>query len=203
MVLGLPRGGVPVAYEVAVALAAPLDVLVVRKLRAPDQPELGLGAVTDGDHPEAILNDEVLAALRVPEAYLRREIAAQLGEVRRRQTRLRSGRPAVPLGGRAVILVDDGVATGGTVRAAVRGIRRAGPQTVVVAVPVAPADAVRQLRAVADVVVCLLVPEDFVAVGQFYDDFREVTDDEVAALLERAARRPAAQGGSLGLGDEA
>jgi len=202
VVLGLPRGGVPVAYEVALALEAPLDVLVVRKLRAPEQPELGLGAVTDGDHPEAILNEQIVGALRVPEAYLRREIAAQLAEVRRRQARFRGGRPAIPLAGRTAIVVDDGVATGGTVRAAIRGLRRASPRTVVLAVPVAAADAVPGLEAAADAVVCLAAPEDFTAVGQYYDDFREISDAEVIACLERAARRAARSDGSFGLRSE-
>lgn len=198
VVLGLPRGGVPVAYEVALALDAPLDVLVVRKLRAPQQPELGLGAVTDGDHPETVLNEEILGALVVPEAYLRREIAAQLAEVRRRQARFRGGRPGVPVADRTVIVVDDGVATGGTVRVAIRGLRRSRPRAVVLAVAVAAPDAVPALRAAADEVVCLATPDDFASVGQFYDDFGQTTDAEVMALLERAARRPAAARGMLG-----
>ena len=188
LVLGLPRGGVVVAAEVARGLGAALDVLVVRKLGAPGHSELGIGAVTAGEPPLALLNDDLVRELRVSDAYLQRETAAQLDEARRRQARLRAGRPAPSLGGRHVIVVDDGIATGGTVRAALRAVRRAEAARIVLAVPVAPPDAVAALRAEADEVVCLESPADFTAVGRCYDDFRQTTDDEVVALLASARR---------------
>ncbi len=186
VVLALPRGGVPVGYEIARALAAPLDVIVVRKLGAPDEPELGLGAVVDGDHPESVLNEEVVEALKISPEYLDNEIRIQLREIQRRQQIYRKGRAAPRLADRTVIVVDDGIATGGTIRAALRGVRRAGPARLILAAPVAPSEAVQSLRAEADDVVCLETPSDFDAIGQFYADFRQVSDDEVVALLERA-----------------
>lgn len=186
LVVGLPRGGVVVAAEVARALAAPLDVLVVRKLGAPGHPELGIGAVADGEHPTALLNEDVVHALRVSGEYLAAETAAQLAEVRRRQALLRAGRPAVSLAGRVVVVVDDGIATGGTVRAALRAVRRAGAARIVLAVPVAPADAIATLAREVDRIVCLETPPGFSAVGRCYEDFRQTTDDEVVALLAAA-----------------
>ncbi|HXR35634.1 MAG TPA: phosphoribosyltransferase [Candidatus Binataceae bacterium] len=186
VVLALPRGGVPVGYEIARALGAPLDVIVVRKLGAPDEPELGLGAVVDGDHPESVLNEEVVEALKISPEYLDNEIRIQLREIQRRQQIYRKGRPAPQLADRTVIVVDDGIATGGTIRAALRGVRRARPARLILAAPVAPSEAVQSLRAEADDVVCLETRADFDAIGQFYADFRQVSDDEVVALLERA-----------------
>ena len=183
VVLGLPRGGVVVAAEVARALAAPLDVVVVRKIGAPGRPELGLGAVADGDEPLALVNDELIASLRVPGEYLRQETARQLMEVRRRQSLLRNGRPAIALHDRTAIVVDDGIATGGSMRAALRMVRRAAPSRIVMAVPVAPPETLTELAPDADEIVCLVTPPDFVAVGRFYWDFRQTTDDEVIALL--------------------
>jgi len=183
VVLGLPRGGVVVAAEVARALAAPLDVVVVRKIGAPGRPELGLGAVADGDEPLALVNDELIASLRVPGEHLRQETARQLMEVRRRQSLLRNGRPAIVLHDRTAIVVDDGIATGGSMRAALRMVRRASPRKVVLAVPVAPPETLAELAPDADEIVCLVTPPDFVAVGRFYWDFRQTTDDEVIALL--------------------
>src|SRR5438309_1940920 len=142
VVLALPRGGVPVGYEIARALEAPLDVIVVRKLGAPGEPELGVGAVVDGDHPQTVLNEEVVEALAVSPEYLANEIQAQLAEIRRRQEIYRKGRPAPQLAGRTVIVVDDGIATGGTVRAALRGVRRAAPAKLVLVTPVAPLETV-------------------------------------------------------------
>jgi putative phosphoribosyl transferase len=188
VVLGLPRGGVVVAAEVARALDAPLDVLVVRKIGAPGHAELGIGAVTDGDEPRAILNDDVVRALGVSQAYLEREIDAQLAEVRRRQEQFRGGRPGVEVVGRTVIIVDDGIATGGTVRAALRAVRRLRPRQVVLAVPVAPPDVIAALADEADEIVCLAMPDPFHAVGQFYANFRQTTDEEVIALLAGARR---------------
>jgi len=183
VVLGLPRGGVVVAAEVARALGAPLDVVVVRKIGAPGRPELGLGAVADGDEPLALVNDGLIASLQVSGEHLRDETARQLMEVRRRQSLLRQGRRAIDLHDRTAIVVDDGIATGGSMRAALRMVRRSSPRTLVLAVPVAPPETMAELARDADEIVCLVTPPDFVAVGRFYWDFRQTTDDEVIALL--------------------
>jgi putative phosphoribosyl transferase len=197
VVLALPRGGVPVGYEVASALGAPLDVLVVRKLGAPGQSELGIGAVVDGEHPERVLNEEVVRLLDVPDEYLRQEIARQLQEIRRQQVAYRGGHEAVSVADRTAILVDDGLATGGSMRAAIRGVRRARPRHIVLAVPVAPPDTIASLRSEVDDVVCLSTPELFGAVGNFYEDFSQTSDAEVVELLAAARRPLAAPGGSL------
>jgi putative phosphoribosyl transferase len=186
VVFALPRGGVVVGYEVARALGAPLDVLVVRKLGAPGQPELGVGALVDGDSPEAILNPEVVRLAGVTREYLDAEVARQLEEIHRREARYRQGRPRLPVAGRTAVVVDDGIATGGSVRAALRGLGRARPVRLVLAVPVAPRDTVEALRAEVDEVVCLETPEPFLAVGYHYGDFAQTTDEEVVTLLERA-----------------
>lgn len=188
VVLGIPRGGVPVALEVARALNAPLDVIVVRKLGAPAEPELGIGAIVDGDQPETILNRESISYLRVPQDYLDREIKTQLQEIHRRQQAYRGGRPRLELEGRTAIIVDDGIATGGSMLAALRGVRRARPRSIVLAVPVGPADTIEELRREADDVVCLSTPALFWAIGQFYRDFHQLTDEEVVRMLESARR---------------
>ena len=192
VVLALPRGGVPVGYEVAMVLDAPLDVIVVRKLGAPGQPELGIGAVVDGDHPQSVLNEDVLQMLEVSEEYLKGEVALELQEIRRRQERYRGGRPPEPIAGRTAIIIDDGIATGGSIRAAIRGVRRLSPQRVVLAVPVAPPDTIESLRPEVDDLVCLSMPVFFHAVGQFYEDFRQTSDEEVIQLLDDARQRPVA-----------
>jgi putative phosphoribosyl transferase len=190
VVLGVPRGGVPVASEVAARLAAPLDVVIVRKLGAPAQPELAIGALVDGDHPEEVLNPDLIELAQVPRSYVEREAARQLVEIRRREALYRPGSPPLQLRGRTVIVVDDGIATGASIRAALRAVRRAAPERLVLAVPVAPPDTVASLRSEVDDLVCLHSPEDFAAVGQFYDDFSQTTDDDVIRLLN-AARRSA------------
>ncbi len=188
-VLAIPRGGVVVAYEVAVALDAPLDVIVPRKLRAPYNPELAVGAVAhDGS---VYLDDDLVRSLRIAEDYLRDETASQLEEIRRRMRLYRGDRPMPTLAGHAAVVIDDGIATGSTMIAALRATRAMGPATVVSAIPVAPSDGLNRLRPEADAVCCLLTPEFFYAVGQFYDDFDQTTDDEVTELLHRrAAARP-------------
>jgi putative phosphoribosyl transferase len=183
VVVGIPRGGVPVAKQIAEALSAPLDVIVVRKLGAPDQPELGIGAVVDGDHPGAIYNQDIIEHLGIPNEYIEAEISRQLKEVKRREIAYRGGRPKIPVTGRTVILVDDGIATGSSVRAALRGIRRQKPKRLILATPVAPRESIEALRGDADEVICLESPEHFFAVGQFYRDFRQVSDDQVKAML--------------------
>jgi putative phosphoribosyl transferase len=185
VVLGIPRGGVPVAKEVADALNAPLDVIVVRKLGAPGQPELGIGAVVDGDHPRAIFNQDIIEHLGVSDEYVEAEIARQLIEVNRRESAYRGGRARIPLAGKTVIVVDDGIATGSSVRAALRGVRRQKPKRLILATPVAPAESIEALRSDADEIICLETPEDFFAVGQFYRDFRQVSDDEVKEILKK------------------
>ncbi len=186
VVLGLPRGGVVVAAEVALALDAPLDGLVVRKLGAPQQPELAIGAVTDGDHPQRILNDQVIALVGVSDEYLQRETAAQLDEVKRRQALYRGGRSAVTIREQTVIVVDDGIATGATVRAGIRSLRQTKVKQIVLAVPVAPPQTAELLRAEVDELICLATPDTFAAVGAFYQDFRQTTDAAVIQVLERS-----------------
>jgi len=182
-VLAIPRGGVLVGYEVAVALRAPLDVVVPRKLRAPGNPELAIGAVA---HDGSVYLDEALvAALRVTDDYLQAEIAEQSVEVKRRMLLYRGDRPPPSLSGMVAVVVDDGIATGSTMIAALRAVRAMRPAWLVVAIPVAPADGVHRLHAEADDVVCLHRPPVFYAVGQFYENFAQTTDEEVVALLRR------------------
>jgi len=186
VVLGLPRGGVPVAFEVASALHAPLDVIVVRKLGVPFQPELGMGAV--GEDGVVVLNDDVVRLARVGAEEIARIEARERAEIERRAQRFRVGRPRVDVTGRTVVIVDDGIATGGTARAALQVARAHGAGRVVLAVPVGAPDTLEAMRAEADEVVCLDAPQGFFAVGQWYDDFTQTTDDQVVSLLAEAAR---------------
>jgi putative phosphoribosyl transferase len=187
VVLGLPRGGVPVAAEVARALGAPLDVLVVRKLGCPWQPELAVGAIGEGGI--RIVEDRILAEVGLDADELERLTSRETRELERRLRRFRGDRPPLDLQGRTVIVVDDGIATGATARAGLEVARRRGAATVVLAVPVAPPVAVRELAEVADEVVCLHQPDAFWAVGQFYADFSQTPDAEVARLLAADARQ--------------
>jgi putative phosphoribosyl transferase len=184
VVLGLPRGGVPVAYEVAQALGAPLDVLVVRKLGCPGQPELGLGALGEGG--VRLLNYELIREAGVSPRQLEAVIRAESVELDRRVARYRGRLPAVDLAERTVLLVDDGLATGFTARAATEVARARKASRVVLAVPAAPLETVAELAEVADEVVCLETPEDFTGVGGCYEDFSQTQDEEVRALLTAA-----------------
>ena len=195
VVLGLPRGGVVVAAEIAAAIEAPLDVLVVRKLGAPSQPELAIGAVTNGDRPQAIYNEGVIRSLHVSADYLQTEIARQTAEVVRRQALYRGGRPGERLVDRTVVVVDDGVATGATVRAGIQALRRVPVGRIVLAVAVAPRETAVILTEEADELIVLDAPGVFSAVGSFYGDFRQVTDEEVIALLENQASRVSPRSG--------
>jgi putative phosphoribosyl transferase len=187
VVVGLPRGGVPVAAEIAAALGAPLDIVLVRKVGAPHRPELAVGAV--GEDGVTVRNESVLADLGLSWADVDDVVARERAEIEHRATSVRPG-PRPSLDGRTVILADDGIATGATVIAAIRVIRRLGARRIVLAVPVAPADTVERLRDIADEVVCGLTPRRFLAVGQWYDDFRQVSDDEVRELLGTSAQDP-------------
>jgi putative phosphoribosyl transferase len=186
VVLALPRGGVPVAFEVAKALRAPLDLVFVRKIGAPGHAEFGLGAVVDGAHPQVVLNEEAIGYLDVPPGYVEEETQRQLKEIERRREHYLAGRRPVDVEGRVAIVVDDGIATGGTVRAALKGLSHARPARLILAVPVAPADTMEGLRGAADEVVCLMTPEPFYAVGEHYDDFHQTSDCEVITLLDEA-----------------
>lgn len=184
LVLGLPRGGVPVGAKIAQALAADLDVIVARKLGSPISAELAIGAVTaDG---ERFLNDGLISELGVSDGYLRAVTEQGLAEARKRETQLRGGRPAPRVAGRIVILVDDGLATGATMRAALRSVKRQRPARLVVAVPVGSVEACAALRSEADEIVCLQQPEPFGAVGTYYRDFMQTTDSEVRQALGQA-----------------
>ena len=186
VVLALPRGGVPVAYEVARALGAPLDVFVVRKLGVPGHEELAMGAVATGG--VRVLNDQVVGALGIPPSVIEAVAAWQQQELARRERLYRGDRPPPDVRGRTVILVDDGLATGSTMRAALAALRRQQPARLVVAVPTAAPETCDELRAEADDVVCATTPEPFHSVGLWYEDFSQTTDEEVRELLERAAR---------------
>ncbi len=183
IVLALPRGGVPVAYEVARALRAPLDVLLVRKIGAPGHPELGIGAVVDGADPQIVLNEDIVRIVRPSEAYIAAEAAREREELERRRLVYRDGKPAPDLAGRTVIVVDDGIATGGTARAVLKALNRTGAGRIVLAMPVAPRETVQLLQKDADEIVCLAMPEPFAAVGLHYRDFGQTTDEEVVSLL--------------------
>ncbi len=185
VVLALPRGGVPVAYEVARALGAPLDVFLVRKLGVPGQEEVAMGAVATGG--VRVLNDSIVRSLGIPREVIDAVTARELEELAHRERLYRGDRPPVDVRGRTVILVDDGLATGATMVAAVRALRQRGPARIVVAVPIAPPETCAALRAEADDVVCTMTPEPFRAVGVWYQDFSQTTDDEVRALLARSA----------------
>jgi predicted phosphoribosyltransferase len=181
VVLALPRGGVPVGHQVARQLGVGLDVFVVRKLGLPGHPEFAMGAIASGD--VRVLNEDVVTSYRVPAAAIEAVAREERAELERREQAYRGGRPLSPVEGRTVILVDDGLATGSTMRAAVLAVRRLGPARVVVAAPVGSWQACRDLREIADDVVCPLVPEPFHAVGLWYGDFSQTTDDEVRRLV--------------------
>jgi predicted phosphoribosyltransferase len=182
IVLAVPRGGVVVGYEVAKALGVPLDVIVTKKIGAPDNPELAIGAVAeDGTF---ILDEDLVRRLFVPEEYIGEEVERQRQEIQRRLVRYRGNVPYPSLKNREVIVVDDGVATGSTLKAALRLVRNKGAKTVTVAVPVGPSDTVGELEKLADRVVCLQTPEPFYAIGQFYVDFAQTSDEEVTKLLK-------------------
>ncbi|MCH7601128.1 MAG: phosphoribosyltransferase [Planctomycetes bacterium] len=186
LIFGLPRGGVVIAAQVAAALCAPLDVLVVRKLGAPGRPELALGAITVGDDPHLTLNQDLIDLISVSDEYLQMEMDTQREEVKRRNDRYRQGRPALSVEGRTTIIIDDGIATGATVLAGIMGLKDRKPGRLVLAVPVAASDSLEKLSQYVDEVVCLHAPDDFMSVGVFYSDFHQTTDDQVMELLERS-----------------
>jgi putative phosphoribosyl transferase len=189
LVLALPRGGVPVAFEVARALHADLDVFLVRKLGLPGHEELAFGAIASGG--VRVLNRELIEELHVPEDLISRVTALEEEELKRREHLYRQNRPPLALRDRTVVLVDDGLATGASMMAGVRALRPHNPRRIVVAVPVAAPETYEQFRREADEIICPATPEPFVAVGGWYDDFSQVTDNEVRKLLEQAARKPA------------
>ena len=183
IVLGLPRGGVPVAHEVAASLGLPLDVFVVRKLGVPGYEELAMGAIASGN--VLVLNDDVMRALPNAEAILQAVRAREKVELQRREIRYRQGRAAPDLQGRVVILVDDGLATGATMRAAAAALRRQGVGKIVVAVPVGAPETCHEIQSVADETICGIMPAFFHGVGQFYEDFSQTSDEEVRELLAK------------------
>lgn len=187
VVYALPRGGVPVAAPIAAALCAPLDLLMVRKLGVPWQPELAAGSIVDGEHPDLILNEDIVRAAGLSPAAMKGLADAELKEIERRRAVYLPGRAAVPAQGKTAILVDDGIATGASMRAAIAAVRRRSPLRIVVAVPVASRETVEALSAIVEDVICLITPADFRAVGYHYDDFHQLDDREVISLLARAA----------------
>jgi predicted phosphoribosyltransferase len=185
LVLALPRGGVPVGAEVAAALHAPLDLILVRKIGVPFQPELAMGAVVDGCDPLVVRNEEVIRRAGIKQTEFDAVCRAELAELERRRRRYVEDGKMLEVAGTTAIVVDDGIATGATTRAALRATRMRGPKRLVLAVPLAPADTLAEMRAEADDIVCLETPEDFGAIGFYYDDFRPVPDQEVIDLLAR------------------
>jgi putative phosphoribosyl transferase len=185
VILALPRGGVPVAAEVATALKAPLDLILVRKIGVPTHPELAMGAVVDGSEPIIVRNEDVIALADIAESDFKAVCDSELAEIERRRRRYLGNRPRAPITGRTAIVIDDGVATGATTRAALRATRARQPRRLVLAVPVAPTDNLAALRADADDVICLEDHELFGAIGFYYWDFRQVLDEEVIKILEQ------------------
>jgi putative phosphoribosyl transferase len=186
VVLALPRGGVPVGLEIASALHAPLDLLLVRKIGVPGHPELAAGAVIDGARPRTVINDDVVRMAGMSKSDIAKIAEAELAKIERRRRLWLSDRTHVPISGRSAIIVDDGIATGASARVALQAVRANGAARVILAIPVAPAETADMLRAECDEVVCLATPEDFMAVGTYYQDFHQVDDEEVQELLHRA-----------------
>ena len=189
IVLALPRGGVPVGFEIARALGAPLDLVLVRKIGVPWQPELALGAVTDGDDPEVFIDRRLATELMIPEDYLAEETARQMAELERRRLVYRAGRAPLDIAGRSVIVVDDGIATGATMRVALQATLRRNPSWLVLATPVAAPNTLDSLQAEVDEVVSVETPIGLGAIGFYYRDFHQVSDAEVTEILGRAAEQ--------------
>ncbi len=185
VILALPRGGVPVAAEVAAALHAPLDLVLVRKIGVPIQPELAMGAVVDGGAPIIVRNEDVIKLADIDEADFKAICDSELAEIERRRQRYLGSRERVDVGGRTAIVIDDGIATGATTRAALRATRMRNPKKLVLAVPVAPTDSLAELRSDADEIVCLEDYEIFGAIGLYYKNFTQVADEEVIEMLKR------------------
>lgn len=189
VVLALPRGGVPVGFEIAQALGAPLDLVLVRKIGVPWQPELALGAVTDGDDPSVFIDRDLSSELAIPEDYITEETELQIEELERRKRAYRAGRAPLDIAGRAAIVVDDGIATGATMRVALQAARRRNPSWLVLAAPVAAPDTIARLRPETDEVVCVETPAGLGSIGFYYRDFHQISDAEVTDILARA-RQP-------------
>ena len=187
VILALPRGGVTVAAEVARSLGAPLDIVLVRKIGAPGHPELAVGSVVDGGVPIIVRDPELLRLTGTSQRAFEEICTRELAEVERRRKLYLGARAPLPLEGRTAIVIDDGLATGNTMRAALQAARQRGPAELVMAVPVAPADTIARFRDAADRVICLATPDPFAAVGQFYADFAQTSDQDVVALLDRFA----------------
>lgn len=191
VVLALPRGGVPVAVEIARVLHAPLDLVLVRKIGLPWQPELAVAAVVDGGAPEIVVNDDIARLARISRTAIEASAEEELAEIERRRSVYLGGRPRVPLEGRTLVVVDDGIATGASVRAAIAALRRKQPRKLVLAVPVAPAETIAELQHLVDEIICMSTPEPFHAIAHSYADFHQVPDEEVIRLLDLAAADPA------------
>ncbi|WP_417622481.1 phosphoribosyltransferase [Parasphingorhabdus sp.] len=184
VILALPRGGVPVAYEVAKALDAELDLLMVRKIGAPGWPEYGMGAVIDGANPQLVMNEDIVRQIAPSPEYIRNEVQRQLAEIERRRKIYCGDRKPVDLADRTIIIVDDGIATGGTVKAALKGVQENRPRRTILAVPVAPRSTLAELESQCDEIICLHVPVDFGAVGAFYQNFNQTEDSEIISLMD-------------------
>lgn len=187
IVLAIPRGGVPVGKEVAERIGAPLDLVITRKIGAPWQPELAVGAVSQ--EGEIITNPELVTMLKISGDYLREESARQVEEIRKRMNKYRGDRPYPRLAGKTVVIVDDGIATGATIKAAVKSVKRMNAAEVILAAPVGPPDTVRELSKIADRVVCLSTPEGFEAIGEFYSQFEQVEDETVRRIMRGVSAR--------------
>ena len=187
-VIGLLRGGIPVAYEIAVILKSPLDVALVRKIGAPNQEELAIGAVVDGKSPKVYLNEPLISHINIPSGYLERMEKIKLKEIREREKIYRRGAEKIDVSGKTAIIVDDGIATGASAMAVIEAVKDEKPAKIIVAVPVIAADTMRELRKVVDKVVVLSAPEKFYAVGEFYEDFSQTTDEEVLYLLQKSKK---------------
>jgi putative phosphoribosyl transferase len=194
VILALPRGGVPVAAEICSATGAPLDIVLARKIGAPHQPELAIGAIVDGEPPEIVINQDVARIFGLDRDRIERLAALEHPELERRRKLYLSGRDSLPLAGMIAVLVDDGIATGATARAAIAALRHRGAAKVIFAVPVAPSQTARQMRESVDEFVCLATPAPFFSVGEHYDSFEQVEDEEVIALLDAYHERTQGKG---------